>query len=112
MPKGKVIDLIQSLGIFGSHNHFFGPFDVYLVDSPRKIIRTTFVNHRFDFSKAYSKFIKELTIIDVISLVLSYVHFSQMHASVYDKLLRVLKTFDSCGLILTERSGLCSLNLL
>ena len=65
---------------------------------------TTFFDYSFDFSKAYDKFMRALTIIDVIFLVFSYLHSFEMHALVYDKLLRALKESEWSDLILNEIS--------
>jgi len=54
---------------------------------PRKIILTIVFDYSFDFSKAYDKSMRALAIIDVVLLVFSYLHSSEMHALVYDKLL-------------------------
>ena len=60
------------------------------MDLPQKIMYTTLFDHSFDFSKAHDKFMRVLTIIDRIILVFSYLHSFDMHALVYDKLLKVL----------------------
>ena len=80
-----------SLGIFGCYNPSLHPFHVYLMDLARIIMWTTVFDYSFDFSKVYDKSMRELTIIDVVLLVFSYLHSSEMHALVYDKLLRALK---------------------
>ena len=105
MPKGNVIDDNWSLGAFGGYNPFLDPFHVYLMDLPRKIMWTTFFDYFFDFSKAYDKFMRALTIIHVILLLFSYLHSSEIHALVYDNLLRALKAFELRDLILKERNG-------
>ena len=51
---------------------------------------TTVFNHSFNFSKAYDKFMRALTIIDMVLIVLCYVHYSKMHTLAYFELLRAL----------------------
>lgn len=72
--KGNALDAIRSIGHFGVYNPSLDLFHVYLVGLPRKIKCTIFFDHSFDFSEAYNKFMKALTIIDVVLLVLSYIH--------------------------------------
>jgi len=55
--------------------------------------------------KADDKFIRALTIIDVVLLVLSCIRSSEVYMLVCDKLLRALTTFKWSDLILIERSG-------
>ena len=100
-----MFDVLGSLGTFESYNLSVDPFHDYLVDLPRKILWTTFFDYSFNFSKAYDKFMKALTFINLILLVLSYTHFSKMHAMVYNKLLRALTAFEWSDLILNVRSG-------
>jgi len=54
---------------------------------------------------AFDKFKRLLTFFDPSLLVFFYSHHSQMHALVYDKLLRAPTTPKGIGLILNERSG-------
>ena len=77
--KGTLSDHIKSLGTFEGYNPPFDPFYDYLVDTPRKIILTTFFDHSSDFSKAYDTIMRALAIIDVSSLMFSYIHHSGMH---------------------------------
>jgi len=82
--------VIWSLGNFGSYNRSLDPFQAYLVDLPRKIMRTTFFNHSFDFSKSSDKFKRALNIIDTIVPMFSYLHASRLCAQTFDKLLCTL----------------------
>jgi len=61
-----MLDYHWSLGTIGGHNPSLDPFHVYLVDLPKKIMCTTFLYHSFDFSKVDDKFMRALTIINVI----------------------------------------------
>jgi len=92
--KGKVSDCIRSLGTFEGYNPSLDPFYDYLVDTPRKIIWTTFFGHSSDFSKAHDTFMRALTIIDGFLPMFSYIHPSRIHTGVYDKLLRALTTSE------------------
>ena len=94
MLKGNGIHDNWSLGTPRGHNSYLDLFHVNLVDLARKIIWTTFFDYSFDFSKEYDKFMRSLTIIIVILLVFSYLHSVEMHALVYDKLLRALVTSE------------------
>ena len=104
MPNRKVIDDIRFLCTFESYNPSFDPLVVYLVNLPRKIMRITFFDESFDFSKVYDKFMRVLTIVDVL-LVFSYILSFGMHALVYDHLLRALKISKWSDLILTKWTG-------
>jgi len=50
----------------------------------------TFFDHAFDFSMAFDKFKRALTLFAISLLAFSYLHHSKIDALVYDKLLRVL----------------------
>ena len=89
-PQGHVSDCIRSLGTFEGYDPPIDPFPDYLVDMPRKILWTTFFDPSSNFSKAYDTIMRTLTITALSFPVFSYVHHSQMHAGVYDGLLRAL----------------------
>ena len=55
-----------------------------------KIILTTAFNFFTDFSKAFDKFRRALTIISAFLFKCSYLHPSELHAQLFDKLLRAL----------------------
>jgi len=86
--KGKVFNVIGSLGTFDGYNTSVDPFHDYPVDLPEKILWTNFFEYSFDFSNAYDKLKRALTFIDLIISVFSYIHFFEMHAIAHDKLLR------------------------
>ena len=78
--KGNMLDVSWSLGTFGGSNSSLNPFYAYLVDLPRKIMWTTFLNPCFDFSKAFDNFKRSLNIIDTIVILFSYLHDSELCA--------------------------------
>jgi len=82
--EGKMSDCIRSLSTFKGYDPPFDPFHDYLVDTPRKIIWTTFFDHSFVFSKAYDTILRALTIVNISFPVFSYIHHSRMDAGVYD----------------------------
>jgi len=108
MLKGKAFDIIRSLGTFEGYNPSINLFYEYLVDLPRKILWTTFFDHSFDFYKAYDKLKRALTFIDLILSVFSYIHFSEMHALMYHKLLQALTASKWSDLILNARRSWCT----
>jgi len=55
-----------------------------------KIILTSAFGYSFDFSKAFDMFSIALVIIHVFIFMCSYLHSSELHAQVFDKLLRAL----------------------
>jgi len=65
----------------------------------------TLFDHSFNFSKAYDKVMRALTIIDVILLASSYLDFAEIHAPVYDKFSWALTASNWSNLIFNERSG-------
>jgi len=80
----------ESLGYIRGYNSSFYPFCAYLQEVPRKIMWSTFFYHTFDFSMAFDEFKRPLTLPVPSSLLFSYSHHSEMHATTYDKLLRAL----------------------
>jgi len=69
------------------------PYYAYLQNGPRKIMRSTFFDHAFDFCVALGEFKRPLTLFALSLLVFSYSHYSEMHATTYDKLLKGLTTY-------------------
>jgi len=65
-----------------------------------KIILTIAFDYSTDFSKAFDKFRRALTVIPGFMFMRSYLHSSQWHAPVFDKLLRALTTFELVARIL------------
>jgi len=81
---------MDSLGTFRGYDPSFDPYSSYLGSMPVKIMLTTKFNFFTDFSKAFDKFRRALTIISAFLLKYSYLHPSELHAQVFDKLLRAL----------------------
>ena len=90
MLKGNVVDCFESLGAFRGYDPSLDPYSLYLEDMPRKIIFPFAFNHSADFSKAFDKFRRALTITPIFMLGCSYLHSSELQAQVFDKLLRAL----------------------
>jgi len=85
----------ESLGdIKGSHPSF-DPHYTYVYDMPRKIMWSPFFDHTFDFSKAFDKFMRALASFASSFLVFSCLHYCELNAITYDKLLRALLAFES-----------------
>jgi len=61
---------------------------------PRKILLSTFFDHAFDFSMAFGKFKRPLTLFASSLLVFSCSHHSKMYAFKFDKLVKSLTTFE------------------
>ena len=59
-----------------------------------KIMLTTTFNFFTDFSKAFDKFRRALTIISKFLFKCSYLHPCELNAQVFDKLLRALTAFE------------------
>ena len=57
---------------------------------PRKIEWTTFLDYYFNFSMAFDKFKRALTLFAPSLPVFPYSHHSEMHVAMHDKLLRAL----------------------
>lgn len=51
--------------------------------------------HSNDFSKAFDKFRRALTIVAIFITLFSYLHFSELPAQVFDKLLRALMASEA-----------------
>lgn len=85
--KGNVVDCFESLGAFRGYDPSLDPYSLYLEDMPGKILFLIAVNHSTDFSKAFDKFRRTLTITPIFMLGCSYLHSSELQAQVFDKLL-------------------------
>ena len=92
------------LGDIRGYNLFFDPYCAHLEELLTKIMWSTFFDHTFDFYMAFSKFKRPLTLVASYFLVFSYLHHFEMHAAIYNKLLRALTTSKWVGLILNGRS--------
>jgi len=80
----------ESLSDIRGYNPSLDPYYAYLEDMPRKIEWTTFFDYYFNFSMAFDKFKKALTLFATSLLVFYYLHHFEMHAKAHDKLLQVL----------------------
>jgi len=80
----------EPLGDIRGYNPSLDPFCAYLAAMPRKILWRPLLANPFDFSMAFSKFKRALTFLASSFAVLFYLHHSEMHASMHDKLLRAL----------------------
>jgi len=90
MLKWKTVDCIEFLGTFRGYDPFLDPYSLYLGNTPLKIMLTIAFNRSTDFFKAFDKFRRALTLISRFIFTSSYLHSSELHAQVHDKLLRAL----------------------
>jgi len=90
MLQGDVSDYIESLGTFRGYDPSLDPYGLYLESRPLKIMFITAVTSFIDFSKAFDKFKRALTIISAFLFKCSYSHASELHAQMFDKLLQAL----------------------
>jgi len=96
----------ESLDDISGFHPSFDPYCAYLEDVPRKIMWSTFFDHDFDFSMAFDEFKRALTLFALALLVFSYSHHSEMHAVVYDKLLRALTSSELTTRLLRDKEWL------
>jgi len=90
MLEGKEVDYIESLRTFRGYDPLLDPYHLYLGNMPAKIILLTAFDHCKDFSKAFAKFKRALTIVLEFIFKCSYSHSSELYARVFDKLVRDL----------------------
>ena len=90
MLQGNMFDCIDSLGLFRGYDPSLDPYSLYLESMPLKIIFITAFPSFTDFLKAFDKFKRALPIISVVLFRCSYLHTSELHAQMFDKLLRAL----------------------
>jgi len=79
------------------------PYCTYLEDMPRKIEWTTFFDYYFDFSMAFDKFKRALTLFVPSLLAFSYSHYFEMHAKAHDKLLIALTASELAAQVLSAK---------
>jgi len=94
LVNGKVFDCMDSLGTFRRYNPSLDPHSFSLESMPLKIMFITAFTYFNDFSKAFEKFRRALVIIPTFLSKCSYLHSSEFHAQVFDKLLRALTASD------------------
>ena len=90
MPQGDVSDCMESLGTFRGYDPSLDPYSLYLECMPLKTMFVTAFTCFTDFSKAFDKFMEALVIIPTFLFKCSYLHSSEFHAQVFDRLLRAL----------------------
>jgi len=90
MVKGDVFDCMNSLGTFRGYDPSLDPYSLYLGGMPAKIMLTATFHFFNDFSQAFDKFRRALTIIFAFLFKCSYSHASELHAWMFDKLLQAL----------------------
>ena len=90
MPPGDVSDCMDSLGTFRGYDPSLDPYSLYLESMPLKTTFVTAFPSFTDFSKAFDTFVRALVIISAFLFKCSYLHTSEFHAQVFDKLLRAL----------------------
>jgi len=90
MLQGDVLDCIDSLGIFRGYYPSLDPYSLYLQSMPLKIMLISAFNFFTDFSKAFDKFKRALMIISAFLFKCFYLHRPELHAQMFDKLLRAL----------------------
>jgi len=95
----------ESLDDISGYNPSFDPYSANLEDVARKFTWSTFFDHTFDFSMAFDEFERPLTLFAPSFLVFSYSYYFEMHATIYDKLLRALTISEWTDLSLDARSG-------
>jgi len=101
MLQGDVFDCIDSLGTFRGYNPSLDAYSLYLESVPLKIMFITAFTSFTDFSKAFDKFKRALTIISSFLFKCSYSHASDLHAQMFDKVLRALTTSELVAWILS-----------
>jgi len=90
MLQGDVFDCMDSLGTFKGYSPSLDSYSLYLESMPLKIIFITAFTSFTDFSKAFDKLKRALTIILAFLFKCFYLHHSDLHAQMFDKLLRAL----------------------
>ena len=90
--RGGNVENFGSLGYFSGYDATLGPYCIYLLDKPRKILRNTFFGFSFDFSMALT--LRELVLFFLLICMFSHSHAYESHAAVFDKLLRALTASD------------------
>ena len=83
-------DCMDSLGTFRGYDPSLDPYSLYLESMPLKTMFVTAFTSFTDFSKAFYKSMRALIIISAFLFKCSYLHTSEFHAQVFDKLLGAL----------------------
>jgi len=85
--KTNVVDCVEPLGTFRGYDPSLDPYSLYLGSMPAKIMLPFAFDHSNDFSRAFDKFRRALTIMSRFLFKCSYSHSSELYAQVFDKLL-------------------------
>jgi len=94
MLEGNEVECVESLGNFRGYDPSLNPYSLYLGNLPMKIMYTIAFDHSHDFSKAFDKLRRALTIISSFMFKCSYLHSFELHAQVFDKLLQALTALE------------------
>ena len=85
--EGNVDKCVESLNTFIGYDPSLYPYSLHLGNVPTKNMLTAAFDYFTDFSKAFDKFKRALIIISEFLFKCSYLHQSELHAQVFDKLL-------------------------
>ena len=85
--EGNEVDCYKSLGTFRGYDPFLDPYRLYLEGMPGKIMLIFAFDYSADFSKAFDKFRRALVNFLRFIFECFYLHLSELHAQVFDKLL-------------------------
>ena len=81
---------MDSLGTFRGYDPSLDPYSLYLRNVLAENMLTIAFDYSTDFSKVFDKFRRVLIIISRFIFTCSYLHPAELHAQVYDKLVRAL----------------------
>ena len=95
-----MVDCSKSLGTFRGYASSLNPYSLYLEVVPGKIMFTISFDHSTDFSKAFDKFRGAVAITPAFTFGCSYLHSSEFHAQVFDKLMWALTASELVAWIL------------
>ena len=87
MLEGNIIDCVEFQGIFKGYDPSLDPYSLYLGNMLEKIMQTIVFDYSTDFTKALDKFRRALTFTPGFVFKCSYLHSSELHDQVFDKLL-------------------------
>jgi len=76
--EGNEVDCVEALSSFRGDDSFFDPYCLYLGTLPAKIMYSIAFDHSYDFSKAFDKLKRALTIISSFMFKCYYIHPSCM----------------------------------
>jgi len=100
VPEGNEDDYSESPYTFRGYDPSLNPYSLYLEDMPRKNMLAIAFDYFIDFSKAFDKFKRALTIIPRFMFGCSYLHSSELRAQLFDKLLQALTASELVAWIL------------